>query len=65
MRQSRRRTSRVSPHNIDRSPHAALLAFLEFWHTFVRISVVMEWIEHGYAVLWTTVNPAARESRNA
>ena len=23
----------------------------EFWRTFVRISVVMEWIEHGYALL--------------
>ncbi len=24
---------------------------LEFWRTFVRDSVVMEWIEHGYALL--------------
>ena len=24
---------------------------LEFWRTFVRSSVAMEWIEHGYALL--------------
>jgi hypothetical protein len=24
---------------------------LKFWRTFVRISVVMEWIEHSYALL--------------
>ena len=23
----------------------------EFWRTFVRSSVVMDWIEHGYALL--------------
>ena len=23
----------------------------EFWRTFVRNSVVMDWIEHGYALL--------------
>ncbi len=23
----------------------------EFWRSFVRSSVVMEWIEHGYALL--------------
>ena len=37
----------------------------EFSRTFVRSSVVMEWIEHGYALLWTTAAPAAREMRNA
>ena len=31
----------------------------EFWRTFVRSSVVMDWIEHGYALLWTT-SPAAK-----
>ncbi len=25
--------------------------YQEFWRTFVRNSVVMEWIEHGYALL--------------
>ena len=37
----------------------------EFWRTFVRSSVVMDWIEHGYALLWTTATPAARERKNA
>jgi hypothetical protein len=31
----------------------------------VRNSVVMEWIEHGYALRWTTAAPTAREMRNA
>jgi len=31
----------------------------------VRISVVMDWTEHGYALLWTKAAPAGREMRNA
>jgi hypothetical protein len=37
----------------------------EFWRSFVRSSVVMIWIEHGYALLWTGAAPLAREMRNA
>ena len=37
----------------------------EFWRTFVRSSVVMDWIEHGYALLWTTSAPLPREFKNA
>ncbi len=37
----------------------------EFWRTFVRNSVVMGWIEHGYALLWTTSAPLSREFKNA
>ncbi len=38
---------------------------LEFWRTFVRGSVVMEWIEHNYALLRTAAAPAAREKKNS
>ncbi len=37
----------------------------EFWRSFVRSSVVIGWIEHGYALLWTMAAPQAREMRNA
>jgi len=37
----------------------------EFWRTFVRISMVMDWIEHGYALLCTTATPAAMTMQNA
>ena len=33
----------------------------EFLRTFVRISVFMEWFEHGYALLWAMAAPTARE----
>ncbi len=36
----------------------------EFWRFFVRSPVVLEWIEHGYALLWTTAAPLEREMRN-
>ncbi len=39
--------------------------YQEFWRSFVRSSVVMVWIEHGYALIWTTAAPMAREMRNA
>ena len=38
---------------------------LGLWRTFVRSSDVMEWMEHGYALLWTTATPAASEMKNA
>jgi hypothetical protein len=37
----------------------------EFLRSFVRSSVVMDLIEHGYALLWTMAAPHAREIRNA
>ena len=36
----------------------------EFWRTFVRNSVMMEWIKRGNALLWTAAALVARESRN-
>jgi hypothetical protein len=37
----------------------------EFWRTFVRSSVVMQWIEEGYRLLWTVSPPVSREMVNA
>jgi hypothetical protein len=37
----------------------------EFWRSFIRSSVVMDWIEHGDALLWTTAAPLAREMMSA
>ena len=37
----------------------------EFWRTFVRSSVVMDWIENGYQLLWIVIPPASREMPNA
>ncbi len=31
----------------------------------MRSSVAMDWIEHGYALLWTTSAPLSREFMNA
>ena len=36
-----------------------------FWRTFVRSSAVMQWIEHGYRLLWTVEALQSREMRNA
>jgi hypothetical protein len=36
-----------------------------FWRTFVRSSVVMQWIEFGYRLLWTTEAPQRREMQNS
>ena len=35
----------------------SVISCKEFWRTFVRSSVVMDWIKHGYALLWTTSAP--------
>ena len=37
----------------------------EFWRTFVRNSVVMDWIENGYKLLWTKVPMALKKMLNA
>ena len=37
----------------------------EFWRTFVRSPVVMDWIENGYRLLWTEVAPPVKELANA
>jgi hypothetical protein len=37
----------------------------EFWRTFVRSPVVMNWIEEGYRLLWTVSPPPRREFANA
>ncbi len=36
-----------------------------FWRTFVRSHVVMQWIEHGYSLMWTSEAPQQRELKNA
>ena len=36
-----------------------------FWRTFVRSSVVMDWIEEGYRMLWSVEAPTAKEMANA
>ena len=36
-----------------------------FWRTFVRSSVVMDWIEEGYRLLWTVAAPLVKEMANA
>ena len=33
----------------------------QFWRTFVRSPVVMDWIEEGYQLLWTVVPPEEKE----
>jgi hypothetical protein len=33
----------------------------ELWRIFVRSSVVMDWIDNGYHLLWVVVPPASRE----
>ncbi len=37
----------------------------EFWRTFVRSTVVMDWIENGYRLLWTESAPRIKELANA
>ncbi len=37
----------------------------EFWRTFVRSPVVMNWIEEGYRILWTVSPSPRREFANA
>jgi len=37
----------------------------EFWRSFVRISVVMEWIDNGYHLMWTRVAPSTKDMANA
>jgi hypothetical protein len=36
-----------------------------FWRTFVGSSVVMQWIEDGYRLLWVVKAPQSIEMRNA
>jgi hypothetical protein len=36
-----------------------------FWRTFVRNFVVMQWIEHGYLLMWTVEAPPRREKENS
>ena len=36
-----------------------------FWRTFVRSSVVMQWIEEGYRMLWAVQAPPSREMPNS
>ena len=36
-----------------------------FWRTLVRISVVMQWIEFGYRLMWATEAPQQREMQNS
>ncbi len=35
-----------------------------FWRTFVRSSVVMSWIDHGYELQWLNGAPAHKKARN-
>ncbi len=44
---------------------ANVLSCAQFWRTFVRSSVVMQWIEHGYRLLWVVEAPHTREMINA
>ena len=37
----------------------------EFWRTFIRNTVVMDWIGNGYQLLWSEVPPASKEMPNA
>ena len=37
----------------------------EFWRTFVRSVLVMDWIENGYRLLWTEAAPQIKELANA
>ncbi len=37
----------------------------EFWRNFVRSTVVMDWIENGYRLLWTESAPKIKELANA
>jgi hypothetical protein len=37
----------------------------EFWRSFVRSAVVMDWIENGYRLLWTEAAPQSKELANA
>ena len=38
---------------------------MEFWRTFTRSPVVMNWIVEGYRLLWTVSPPPRREFANA
>ena len=42
-----------------------IVACQEVWHIRVHNSMVTEWMERGYALLWTTAAPALREWKNA
>jgi hypothetical protein len=37
----------------------------EFWRTSLRSTVVMDWIENGYRLLWTELAPPIKELANA
>ncbi len=37
----------------------------EFWRKFVRSTVVMDWIENGYQLMWTEVAQSIKEMANA
>jgi len=36
-----------------------------FWRTFVKRKWVVNWIDHGYDLVWEKVPPIAREMRNS
>ncbi len=36
-----------------------------FWRTFVKSKWVMNWIDHGYDLVWDKFPPVAREIRNS
>ena len=39
--------------------------YAAFWRIFVRSSVVMDWIEEGYRMMWAVAAPLAKEMTNA